>query len=468
MNLAAVVESHLADRPALVERDRVVTYGQLRDRVAAIRGGLAARGIRTGRPVGLIGANGVELVEAYLALLGLGAIVVPLNPDSPPMELDRERAAVGAAEIIAAGAGELDDLAWAEPVGIVDLDPGTAAVLAFTSGTAGAPKAAVLTHGSLLANVDQMLAGPDRIRATDVVLGALPLFHIFGLNVSLNLTLAVGALLVLVSRFEPAATLHLIGEAGVTIVPAVPSMWSAWTAVADTPPTALATVRHGLSGAAKLPDAVFEAVERRFGVVIREGYGLTEASPTVTTSVGIEPRRGSVGKALDGVDVRLVDGDGTDVLAGDPGEIWVRGANVFASYWQDAEATNRVLTPDGWLRTGDVAVADEDGYLYIVDRVKDLIIVSGFNVYPAEVEEVIADAPGVADVAVVGVPDASSGEAVRAYVVPAPGRLGDATEDAITAWCRQRLARYKCPTSVLVVDELPKGVAGKVLRRSLP
>jgi long-chain acyl-CoA synthetase len=341
------------------------------------------------------------------------------------------------------------------------------AVLAFTSGTAGAPKAAMLTHGSLLANVDQMLAGPDRIRATDVVLGVLPLFHIFGLNVSLNLTLAVGASLVLVPRFEPAATLRLIGEAEVTIVPGVPSMWSAWAAVADASPTALATVRHGLSGAAKLPDAVFEGVERRFGVVIREGYGLTEASPTVTTSVGIEPRPGSVGKALDGVDVRLVDGDGTDVLDGDPGEIWVRGANVFAGYWQDAEATNRVLTPDGWLRTGDVAVTDEDGYLYIVDRAKDLIIVSGFNVYPAEVEEVIADAPGVADVAVIGVPDATSGEAVRAYVVPAAGRLGGVTEDAITAWCRRRLARYKCPTSVLVVDELPKGVTGKVLRRSL-
>jgi long-chain acyl-CoA synthetase len=208
-------------------------------------------------------------------------------------------------------------------------------------------------------------------------------------------------------------------------------------------------------------------LEGRFGVVIREGYGLTEASPVVTTSVGIEARRGSVGKALDGVEVRLVDGEGADVLDGDPGEIWVRGANVFAGYWEDAEATARVLTPDGWLRTGDIAVTDEDGYLYVVDRAKDLIIVSGFNVYPAEVEQVIAEAPGVAEVGVVGVPNAATGEAVRAYVVPTPDGVDRVNEDAIVAWCRQRLARYKCPGSVLVVDELPKGLTGKVLRRAL-
>ncbi len=208
-------------------------------------------------------------------------------------------------------------------------------------------------------------------------------------------------------------------------------------------------------------------LEGRFGVVIREGYGLTEASPVVTTSVGIEARRGSVGKALDGVEVRLVDGEGDDVLDGDPGEIWVRGANVFAGYWEDAEATARVLTPDGWLRTGDIAVTDDDGYLYVVDRAKDLIIVSGFNVYPAEVEQVIAEAPGVAEVGVVGVPNAATGEAVRAYVVSTPDGVDRVNEDAIVAWCRQHLARYKCPGSVLVVDELPKGLTGKVLRRAL-
>jgi long-chain acyl-CoA synthetase len=172
-----------------------------------------------------------------------------------------------------------------------------------------------------------------------------------------------------------------------------------------------------------------------------------------------------VGQALDGVEVRLVDADGTDVLDGDPGEIWVRGANVFAGYWEDPDATARALTPDGWLRTGDIAVTDDNGYLFIVDRAKDLILVSGFNVFPAEVEQVIAEHDEVAEVTVVGVPHPVTGEAVRAYVVPAAG--ADLDEPTVQAWCHDRLARYKCPSSVLVVDELPKGLTGKVLRRVL-
>jgi long-chain acyl-CoA synthetase len=255
-----------------------------------------------------------------------------------------------------------------------------------------------------------------------------------------------------------------LGDYGVTIVPGAPPMWIAWAGLPEVQPAAFASVRLALSGAAKLPEEVADVLERRFGLVVLEGYGLTEASPIVTTSVGIEPRRGSVGQALDGVEVRLVDGDGADVLEGDPGEIWVRGPNVFAGYWADPDATARVLTPDGWLRTGDIAVVEDD-YLYIVDRAKDLVIVSGFNVYPAEVEQVIADHPQVAEVAVVGVPHPATGEAVRAYVVPVPGATVD--EATVQAWARERLARYKCPSSVLVVDELPKGMTGKVLRRVL-
>ncbi len=325
----------------------------------------------------------------------------------------------------------------------------------------------MLTHGSLTANVEQMLSGPDRFGPDDIVLGVLPLFHVFGFGVTLNATLTVGARLVLVPRFDPTTTLELLSSAGVTIVPGAPPMWVAWATQPKIPPAAFASVRQALSGAAKLPEEVADALDRRFGLIVREGYGLTEASPVVTTSVGIEARRGSVGKALDGVDVRVVDEDGTDALDGDAGEIWVRGPNVFAGYWGDPAATARVLTADGWLRTGDIAVTDDDGYLYIVDRAKDLIIVSGFNVYPAEVEQVLAEAPGVAEACVVGVAHPTTGETVRAYVVPTPDGASRVTEDAIVAWCRQRLARYKCPTSVLVVDQLPKGSAGKVLRRVL-
>ena len=469
MNLAAMIEDHPAERVALMERDRTLTYGELRARVGSLRGALVERGIARGDRVALVGANGIELVEAYLAVLGIGAIVVPLNPESPPVELEGEQRAVGVSEVLAVSAGELDELTgdasrWAP---IVDMGPNDVAVLAFTSGTAGAPRAAMLTHGSLTANVAQMLSGPDRLGPDDVVLGVLPLFHVFGFGVTLDATLTVGACLVLVPRFDPTGTLALVTRAGVTILPGAPPMWVAWAGLPGVDPAAFASVRQALSGAAKLPEEVADAFEQRFGVVVREGYGLTEASPVVTTSVGIAPRRGSVGKALDGVEVRLVDGDGSDVLDLDAGEIWVRGPNVFAGYWQDPEATARVLTADGWLRTGDIAVADDDGYLYIVDRAKDLIIVSGFNVYPAEVEQVLVEAPGVAEACVVGVPHPATGEAVRAYVVPTPDGADRVTEDAIVAWCRQRLARYKCPTSVLVVDELPKGVAGKVLRRVL-
>ena len=200
-------------------------------------------------------------------------------------------------------------------------------------------------------------------------------------------------------------------------------------------------------------------------VKLREGYGLTEAGPVVTSSTGIEPKIGSIGVPIHGVEVRLVDPDGDDVLAGDAGEIWVRGPNVFQGYWEEPEATAKALTEDGWLRTGDIAVADDDGYLFIVDRAKDLIIVSGFNVYPAEVEDVINDLPGVAEVAVVGVPHPHSGEAVKAYVVLDRGVEID--EGQVVQWCEQHLARYKCPSKVLFVDELPRGMAGKILRRVL-
>jgi long-chain acyl-CoA synthetase len=197
---------------------------------------------------------------------------------------------------------------------------------------------------------------------------------------------------------------------------------------------------------------------------VREGYGLTEASPVVTSSVGMQPRSGSVGRVLPGIAVRVVDAHGDDVEDGDPGELWVKGPNVFAGYWHDLAATERVLS-DGWLHTGDVVLVDDDGYVSIVDRAKDLIIVSGFNVYPAEVEEVIAAYPGVAAVAVIGVPHPHTGEAVKAYVVPATG--AELYEEPIIHHCLDHLARYKCPAKVLVVPAVPRSEAGKLLRRVL-
>jgi long-chain acyl-CoA synthetase len=242
-------------------------------------------------------------------------------------------------------------------------------------------------------------------------------------------------------------------------------MWSAWLAAPDVDAASFRSVRLAVSGAARLPVDGAERFRERFGVTIFEGYGLTEAAPIVAAAAGDEPRPGSIGRPVPGLELRLVDDEGEDALAGDPGEVWVRGPNVFAGYWQDPEATATALTADGWLRTGDVAVADDDGWLSLVDRAKDLVIVSGFNVFPGEVEAALLDHPDVAAAAVVGVDHPQTGETVEAWVVPAPGASPD--EADVIAFAATRLARYKCPTAVHVVPDLPQGPAGKVLRRVL-
>jgi long-chain acyl-CoA synthetase len=326
----------------------------------------------------------------------------------------------------------------------------------------------MLTHGNLLANLDQVQRHPGwAIRAADRVLGVLPFSHIFGLNVVLGGAFYIGASVVLVNRFEAARTLDLIAEQHVTVLLGAPTLFAALTAAPSTSEDPIASVRFAYSGAAPLSMEVADAWHKRFGLPLRQGYGLTEASPVVTSMVMDEPvRPGSIGVPVPGVDVQLIDDDGEEALAGDPGEIWVRGPNVFPGYWHDPDATAAVLTADGWLRTGDIAVVGDDGELSIVDRAKDLIIVSGFNVYPAEVEDVLAEHPGVTEVAVVGDVDRYRGEVVHAFVV-----LKDsdqpATATQLRDWCSVRLARYKCPTEFTLVPSLPHGLAGKLLRRSL-
>jgi long-chain acyl-CoA synthetase len=324
----------------------------------------------------------------------------------------------------------------------------------------------------LLANIRQSQAVPQlAIRRDDVGIAVLPLFHIYGLNVVLGLALHAGASVVVVDHFDAAATLGVVRDRGVTVLSGVPAMFRAW---AEVPPdaaaaSACALVRLAVSGAAALDAQTVDAFRARFGVQIYEGYGLTEASPVVTTTaVDRAVRPDSIGPPLPGVEVRLVDEDGSDALVGDPGEIWVRGPNVFAGYWHDAEATARVLDAQGWLHTGDVAVADGDGWLTLVDRTKDMINVSGFKVYPAEVEEALREYPGVADAAVVGERDAASRtEQVVAFVV-ARDAADPPTPTQLVAHLRARLARYKIPTRYELVAEVPRSDAGKLLRRALP
>ncbi len=495
MNLATIIEQHPADSCALISRGKPTSYGSLREQVDRLRTGLVGLGLEPGDRLAVVAGNNRYFVVAYLAGLGAGLVVMPLNPTNPSRALAHELDNVGARAVIVGPAGrqafagieradipsvehvigagfapegglQLEELGGDQVSPIVDRNPDDLAVLIYTSGTAGAPRAAMLTHGNLYANIRQTLASSDEVqRADDVVFGVLPLFHIFGLNVVLGVTMATGSAVLLIERFDPVSGLEAIEKHGVSVISGPPTMWAAWVGVPGVDASVMASVRLAVSGAAKLPVEVAQAVEAKFELSLEEGYGLTEASPVVTSPTGTDAPFGSIGIPVPGVELRIVDEQGEDVLVGDAGEIWVRGPNVFAGYWDDPEATASVLTEDGWLRTGDVAVVDDDGYLFLVDRVKDLIIVSGFNVFPAEVEAVLMDHPGIEGCAVVGVPHPYTGEAVKAYVVARPGVPLE--EDDIIAFVAERLPSYKCPNKVWFVDEIPRGLTGKIIRHQL-
>lgn len=495
MNLAALLDNHPGDSTAIISRNRATTYDELHTQVGAMRGGLASLGVGDGDRVALLCSNSLHFVVTYFATLGLGAVAVPLNPLSPAPEIESEVATVAAKVVVieklsaakwdgvdrtkvpsvstviscdpsatVEGAVAFTSLLSAEPIERVDLDPDHLATLMFTSGTAGRPRAAMLTHGNLQANIEQSLSTEDHVIAGDVIYTVLPLFHIFGLNVALNLGLSVGATVLLVQRFDPATAVESIAERNVTVLPGPPSMWSAFAYFDQLDGSEFSNVRIALSGASKLPIATAQLMQDRFGLTLYEGYGLTEAAPTVTSTLGSDARFGSVGRTLVGVQVRLVNDDG-DIPAGDVGEIWVKGDNVFVGYYLDADATESVLTDDGWLRTGDMATVDDDGYLWLVDRQKDLVIVSGFNVYPAEVEDVLERHPDVIEAGVIGVPHPHTGEAVKAFVVAQPD--SDVDEETLREFCLDHLARYKCPNKMMFVDELPRNANGKLVRRLL-
>jgi len=494
VNLSQIIDNHPSDSVALISRGRPTTYGALRDQVGSLRTEFIKLGIGKGDVVALLCGNSRYFVVSYLAAIGVGAIVSPLNPTSPAPEIEGELNVVqptavviepsaaamwqsipsatrSAVRVVIATEGHsidnaitLDSLLHSESSPVVDVEATHPCVYMFTSGTAGAPKAAILTHNNLLTNIHQANVA-EHLTSNDVVFGVLPLFHIFGLNVVIGTALASGASVVLVQRFDPISTIETIAERGVTVIPGAPTMWMAMAQLDHPTKTSFAGVRLALSGAAKLPEQVSQSLSARFGIQVFEGYGLTEAAPVVTTAIGNVWIPGSIGRPVPGIELRIVDENGGDVLVGDSGEIWIRGENIFAGYLNNPEATARVLSRDGWLKTGDIAVIDDDGHLFMVDRAKDLIIVSGFNVFPAEVENVLSTHPDIAEVAVVGTAHPHTGETVRAYVVARNGVHLD--EDAIIDFCRTKLARYKCPSKVLLVDSLPRNISGKVQRFAL-
>ncbi|MGH1492235.1 MAG: class I adenylate-forming enzyme family protein [Acidimicrobiales bacterium] len=482
-NLASIIEHHDANRPALIDGEQTISYGQLRTRVAAVRSALSAQGIGLDAKVAVIAGNEPDFVVASLAALGLGAVAIPILPSSPLPELLRKLELVNPRIVVLGDAGRwtLDhaaDLAWPlldlaavdaenqatdDPTTaeIVERQPDDLAFLLLTSGVSGDAKVAMLSHENLAWVQEAITANPaEGLAPDDVSLGVLPFSHIFGLNVVLLASLRIGACVVLQRRFDAALSLDLIRRHRITTISGAPPMWQRW-AVAEAPDDSLASVRNAASGAAALPIEVFNAIKDRYGVELGEGYGLTETSPIVTWSRGGPIKPTSVGRPMAGVEVVLVEPDGTPVEPGDSGEIVVRSPGVFMGYLNATDITSTVLTDDGWFWTGDIGVFDDDGYLYLVDRIKDIVIVSGFNVYPSEVESILMEHPDVNGAVVVGTPHGETGEAVVAHV------SGDVDADELDEFIKARLSRYKCPTEYRFVDELPVAPTGKLIRREL-
>lgn len=493
----AEAAEEVPERQALVESDgRSLTWAELEDEVARIATGLGAQGIRAGQRVMIVVGNRLEFVTAYLGVLRAQVVAVPVNPRSVSGEVARMIADSGtrlvvvdesALDVVRAAVAELEDapaprlaVVGAEPAAgemafaalradvvrpVPPLpDPEKLAALLYTSGTSSLPRAAMLSHRALLANLEQVAAvEPPMMHGDDVVLGVIPLFHVYGLNAVLGGVLRHRARLLLVERFDPQAVLDLIDDEACSVVPIVPAVFPQWLPDEHLKER-LGPVRLVISGSAPLDPAVIDEFTAITAIPVHQGYGLTEASPVVTSTLcSVALQSGSVGAALPGIEIRLVDETYRLIETEDPGEIQIRGANLFSGYWPDGAGGPDA---DGWYGTGDVGFLDASGDLFLVDRVKELVIVSGFNVYPSEVEEVLREVEGVTDAAVIGAPDPDSGEAVVAYVI-APGADAAALEDAVREHCGVRLARFKQPTRIQVVEQLPLTVTGKVQKGQL-
>jgi long-chain acyl-CoA synthetase len=474
-------------RPALRMGDAALTYDRFGDVVGRVAAGLQTRGVLPGDRVGMVLPNVLSFPIVYYGALMAGAAVVPMNPLLTEREIhyflrDSGARLVVAAEtsaqaaLEAAGAGGIEAVAvdgvrpdplmaaraTAEPA--VRSDDDVAAIL-YTSGTTGPPKGAELTHGNLSGNARTTAEALLELTPDDVIMGCLPLFHAFGLTCGLNAAVLSGAGLTLLPRFNAAAALALLDRSEATIFEGVPTMFSRMQHAPEADRVDAGCLRLCVSGGAAMPVEVLRSFERTFGCVVVEGYGLSETSPVVTFNhPPAERRAGSIGTPIPGAEVRLVDGNGKDVHPGEVGEIAVRGPNVMKGYWGKPEETAKAI-PDGWLRTGDLARQDSDGYFFIVDRRKDVIIRGGENVYPRAIEEVLYEHPAVAEVVCVGIPDPDLGEDVGAAVVLKPGANAD--PDELREWAKARMAAYEYPRHVWLTDSLPHGPTGKILRRAV-
>ncbi|HVB42830.1 MAG TPA: long-chain-fatty-acid--CoA ligase [Streptosporangiaceae bacterium] len=503
------------------------SYGQLGGQVAQAAEGLRRLGVQAGDRVALVLPNCPQHVVAFYAVLRLGAVVVEHNPlytsDELSYQLGDHRPRVivawdklapmladiarrcGAETVLAVNlpsalprlrrwalrlplpkarrtrdalTGRAPDIpSWERMVAqsppLADEHPrpkpGDVALLQYTGGTTGKPKAAVLTHRNLRANAAQGQAWvPGLAEGHEVIYAVLPLFHAYGLTLCLTFAVGIGATLVLLPRFDVDLTLAAQRRRPATFLPAVPPIYERLATAARERGTDLTSIRHAISGAMSLPEHTAELWKSVTGSELMEGYGMTETSPVALGNPFGTPRRhGAVGVPFPSTQARVVNQDDPTIAVapGQPGELLLHGPQVFSGYWERPEETAKVVLADGWIRTGDIVVMDDDGFFTIVDRIKELVITGGFNVYPSEVEDALRQVRGIANAAVVGLPSSHSGEEVAAAVVLEPGATLD--EDAVRAACKERLASYKVPRRVFTVDELPTSMIGKVLHRQI-
>jgi long-chain acyl-CoA synthetase len=491
VNLAAApienAQRHPA-RTALRLEGAALSYGRLDDVTARVAGLLRRRGVQPGDRVGIMLPNVPHYAVVYYGALRAGAIVVPLNVLLTKREVAfhlgdagasvvfawhdfAEAAEAGAAEVgsdrVIVRPGEFGELvAKHDPVrDIAERDPLDTAVILYTSGTTGTPKGAELTHANLVRNVE-VARELFRLDRSSVTLGALPLFHSFGQTCCLNATLAAGGAISLLPRFDAGNALATIERDRVTVLQGVPTMYNGLLNHPDRERFDVSSLRLCVSGGAPLPVELLRDFESTFGCPVIEGYGLSETSPVASFNhPGRVRKPGSIGTPVEGVEMKLVGENGAEPSPGEVGEIAIRGHNVMKGYWRRPEATAEAISPDGWFRTGDLARVDEDGYFFIVDRKKDMIIRGGYNVYPREIEEVLYANPLVAEAAVVAVPHETHGEEVKAFIALRAG--AESTPDQIIAYCREHLAAYKYPRLIEFRGELPKTATGKILKREL-
>ncbi len=481
------------DDPALLFGETSFSFGELDREIDALTGGLARLGLTVGDRCVVMMPNSPGFIMAYYALARMGAVTVPVNPVYRRGELEHifsdsgARGFIGHADFldepapVIASLPEMSILAvegGSAPDGFARLDElfdrgregatartdaGDPCSIIYTSGTTGLPKGAVLTHGSLSGDV-RSVAGLRTHQPGDVVIGVLPLFHIYGQIHVVNLSMMSGLTVMLFDRFDPDRVIEAIEREKSTVLYAVPTMINRLVEVASQRPLERSSLRFCVSGGASLPVEVLKRFEEAFGTWIMEGYGLTECSSTCLENWPGQTRAGSIGFPTPGFEVRIVDEEDRDVPQGEVGELVVRGPGVMKEYLNQPEATEKALS-GGWLHTGDLASRDEDGYVFIVDRKKDLIIRGGYNVYPREVEEVLYSHPAVLEAAVLGIPHPDLGEEVATAVVLKPGE--GATAEELRSFVKERIAPYKYPRVIAFVDELPKSSTGKILKREI-